>query len=173
MFRRSAVARVVPRALPLAALIAGLGATILLSPRPLLVWNVSASAPRGLYVVRPDAPVGLGDMVLAWAPDTARALAARRHYLPGNVPLIKRVAAGAGDRICGHGATITVNGVAVATRLRRDRQHRPLPAWLGCRTLGEGEYLLLMPNAESFDGRYFGPTTRRAILGKVTPLWTR
>jgi len=154
--------------------IAGLGATMIDPPAPRLVWNASASAPRGLYRVSPDAAVAAGDMVIARTPTPWRGLAARRHYLPANVPLVKRVAATSGDRVCAHGRTISINGIAAATRRMRDGRGRLLPWWDGCRHLREGEAFLLMAGAaDSFDGRYFGPTPARDILGKAQLLWLR
>src|SRR3546814_11532003 len=67
-----------------------LGLTMAFPPAPRLVWNASASAPIGLYAVTPGAPVGPGDMVIARVPDPWRMLAARRHYLPANVPLDRK-----------------------------------------------------------------------------------
>ena len=48
----------------------------------LLVWNASASAPIGLYRVHSGGPIRSGDMVVAWTPEPARSLAARRNYHP-------------------------------------------------------------------------------------------
>jgi len=143
------------------------------SPVPRLVWNVSASAPMGPYAVSPGAPLARGDMVAARTPLVVRALAAARRYVPANVPLVKRVAAVPGDRVCTIGAVVSVNGVEAARRLARDPSGRPMPWWRGCRLLHSDEYLLLMPAAASFDGRYFGPIHRRDILGKAVPLWAR
>jgi hypothetical protein len=88
----------------LALLGAGLAVTIAAPPRPILVWNASASAPVGLYAVAATAPLKTGDMVIARIPGRYRQMAARRHYLPANVPLVKRVAAEPGDTICARGA---------------------------------------------------------------------
>ncbi|GFE77428.1 S26 family signal peptidase [Novosphingobium sp. TCA1] len=149
-----------------------LGATVVFPPAPRLVWNHSASAPIGLYRVVPGAHLMPGDMVVAWPPEHARALAARRHYLPAGVPLVKRVAGAAGDRICARGAAVTLNGAPAARRLFADPSGRRLPAWEGCLRLRQGSYLLLMNRRpDSFDGRYFGPTQERDILGKAVPLW--
>lgn len=154
--------------------IAALGASALLQTRPRLVWNLSASAPIGLYWTASAAhPLARGDFVLAHPPDDARALAAERGYLPSHVPLVKRVAALPGDEICASGSTVLINGRQVAERLARDGQGRPLPGWEGCRTLDDREVFLLMEGLSgSFDGRYFGPTAITAILGKLVPLWT-
>ncbi len=150
---------------------ASLGATTIAPPLPRLLWNASASAPIGLYGVTPGAPVKRGDMVIAWPPAGPRALAARRHYLPGNVPLVKRVAAIAGDRVCAIGGVIFVGGDRVAERRARDSLGRPLPWWHGCKTLRDGALFLLMDAPASFDGRYFGPTSAPDVIGKATPLW--
>jgi type IV secretory pathway protease TraF len=49
-----------------------------------------------------------------------------------------------------------------------------MPWWRGCRTLRDGEYLLLIPGvAASFDGRYFGTTQARDIVGTARLLWPR
>ena len=148
-------------------------ASLLWSPPTLLVWNASASAPIGLYRVFPGAPLGRGAMVAAWTPEPVRSLAAARHYLPANVPLIKRVAASAGDRVCAAGESVAIAGRPAVRRLQADPQGRPMPWWTGCRTLAPGEHFLLMDSPLSFDGRYFGPTRERAILGRAEHLWLR
>ena len=155
------------------AAMAALGAPVALAPAPRLLWNASASAPVGLWRVAPGAAVERGDMVAARLAEPWRGLAARRHYLPANVPLLKRVAAGPGDRICAAGEAVTINRRVVARREPVDAAGREMPGWRGCILLRDGEYLLLMDVRSSFDGRYFGPTARRDIIGKATPLWLR
>lgn len=154
-----------------AAGIALVGVTIALPPRPRLVWNASASAPLGLYGLAPDAVVRRGDMVIAWAPPSARRLAAARRYLPINVPLVKRVAGAPGDRVCARQSAIFVEGRRVAERSTHDAAGRELPWWRGCRTLKDGDVLLLMDSPASFDGRYFGPSREQDVIGTATPLW--
>jgi conjugative transfer signal peptidase TraF len=168
---RSRRRRLARRSLPIAGLATAVVATIALPPRPLLVWNATASAPIGLYRVG-GADLAAGDMVIAWPPAGARDFAARRHYLPANVPLVKRVAAEPGDTICALGMKIFVNSHRIAERLVRDGAGRPMPWWTGCVTLRRGALFLLMSDSPaSFDGRYFGPTGRDDIVGKATPLW--
>ncbi len=160
-----------------AALI-GLGIGLLLGtiahpPMPRLIWNASASAPMGLYLIMPAAPLKVGDIVAARAPDGARQLAATRGYLPSGVSLVKRVVAMEGSRICALRSRIIVNGRTVAHRRKRDAEGRAMPWWSGCRWLKRGEVLLLNRAAASFDSRYFGPVGRTAILGKAVLLWQR
>lgn len=142
-------------------------------PAPRLVWNASASAPLGLYAVTPGATVEPGDMVIARVPDRFRRLAAERRYLPMNVPLVKRVAAQAGDEVCALGQEIFVNGGWTVERRLADGQGRPMPTWSGCIRLHGRQLFLLMDSPASFDGRYFGATEERDIIGKARLLWRR
>lgn len=153
--------------------IAALAATIALPPRPRLVWNASASAPIGLYAVGDAEWVRVGDMVIARVPASVRMLGARRHYIPANVPLVKRVAAVPGDQVCALGHDLFVNGRWIGERLTVDGQGRPMPWWSGCVMLQGGAVLLLMDSPASFDGRYFGPTQASDVIGKARLLWTR
>lgn len=138
-----------------------------------LVWNVSASAPPGLYGVKRGGTVRRGDMVVARLPGPIRSLAAGRRYLPANVPLVKRVAAVVGDRVCANGRDVRINGRLAATRLERDLSGRPMPRWAGCRRLEAGELFLLMDGIRSFDGRYFGISRKTDVLGRAELLWAR
>jgi conjugative transfer signal peptidase TraF len=144
-----------------------------LPPAPRLVWNASASVPTGLYAVSPGGAVAPGEMVIAWVPGPYRRLAAARRYLPMNVPLVKQVAAYAGDEICALGTEIFINGQRVATRRELDAAGRAMPWWTGCRMLRGRQFFLLMDNPSSFDGRYFGPTEGRDVIGKARLLWRR
>ena len=156
----------------LAVGIAGLTLCVV-HPAARLIDNASASAPLGFYWLDRNAPLRRGDFVLAWAPPAARHLAAARGYLPFDVPLVKRIVALRGDHICADGDTIFVNGRAVTTRLTTDSKGRALPHWQGCQVLGHSAVFLLMASVpDSFDGRYFGPIQRHAVIGRLTPLWT-
>jgi conjugative transfer signal peptidase TraF len=139
---------------------------------PLLVWNASASSPRGLYVLASQAPA-TGDFVIAWPPAVAAGMAASRGYLPRGVPLLKTVAAGPGDHVCARGPYTRVNGMLAATRRRVDGAGRVLPWWSGCRVLRPGEVLLLGHGSPgSFDSRYFGPVPANRIVGRARLLWS-
>jgi conjugative transfer signal peptidase TraF len=144
-------------------------------PAPRLVWNASASSPVGLYRIGPAYRVRPGDWALAWTPAGARRLAAERHYLPRNVPLVKHVAAAAGDTVCADGAAISVNGRRVAVRRRTDPSGRAMPwLWTGCERLRGGDLLLVSPGQPlAFDGRYFGISRGRDVIGSARLLWRR
>ena len=133
----------------------------------------AASAPIGLYAVAPGAFVEPGDMVVARLPKRYRLLAASRHYLPTNVPLVKRVAAYAGDEVCALGRDIFINGRRIASRRAVDAAGLPMPWWSGCLVLRGRQLFLLMDSPSSFDGRYFGPTEGIDVIGKARLLWRR
>lgn len=146
--------------------------SIFARPRPLLLWNASSSSAIGLYAVTSATGVRAGDTVIAWAPARDRRLAAIRRYVPYHVPLVKSVAAVAGDRVCGKRDRLLVNGRSRAVRRSSDPSGRPMPWWLGCRRLDRGEVLLLSGDALAFDGRYFGPTSASELVGRARLLWT-
>lgn len=160
---------------PRAAILLAAGAALaaLFVPHtPRLVWNATASAPIGLYWLSSSRDLAIGDLVLAEPPGWVRPLAAKRGYLPLNVALVKRIVALSGDKICAVNRRIAINGHIVTVQQERDASHRPLPHWFGCRTLRPGEVFLLMAGVPaSFDGRYFGPVSRHAVLGKLRSLW--
>lgn len=158
--------------------VAAIGAAIVLGsaafpPAPRLVWNGSASAPIGLYSVAYGALAEPGDMVIARVPVPFRRLAATRRYLPMNVPLVKRVAAAAGDEVCALGQEIFVNSRWIAQRGLADGAGRPMPMWSGCVRLRGRQLFLLTDAPASFDGRYFGVTEGGDIIGKARLLWAR
>ena len=143
--------------------------------RPLVVWNATASTPVGLWRVLPAASrkhLRVADYVLFWPDRRSAQLFARRGYLPRDVPLLKRVAAVAGQAVCERDGEVAVDGCAVARALPVDGSGRRLAAWSGCGRLPNGEIFVLIPSVPtSLDGWYFGPTPIRAVIGRVTPLW--
>lgn len=153
---------------------AGLFACLALcaTPRPRLLLNTTASVPIGLYGLSSPGSPRVGDLVVM-TPD--RALAAfldHRGWLPRGVPLIKPVAAIAGQSVCRVGQVVTIDGRSAARALVADGHGRPLPIWNGCRVLGPGEVFLLAPAFGSLDGRYFGITDGAQVLARARPLLT-
>jgi len=139
---------------------------------PRLVFNTTASAPLGFYLVDAGAPT-VGDIVVVRPPRDLALWMAGRGYLPSNVPLIKRVAASGGQTVCGQQGQVSIDGVSVAITLPNDRLGRRLAPFTGCVQLADGDVFLLntgMP--DSFDGRYFGPLPRDAVVGRATAIWT-
>ncbi len=129
----------------------------------LALVNESPSLPEGLYARRFGAEIERGVVVAIPQPAAARAYLGDLG-MPGDVALIKRVAAAGGDRVCVEGAQVlTPDGVW--TVRSRDRGGAILPRWSGCRRLAPDELFLLGDTAGSFDSRYFGPVARSEVLG--------
>lgn len=136
--------------------------------RPAIIYNPSNSVPTGFYARLNDAPQR-GDFVTVAAASVAPKYAALRGYADATDHFLKRVAAAQGQVVCAEGATISVDGVRVASRSERDRVGRLLPTWRGCHTLAADEVFLLGDTDDSFDGRYWGPTPMLNIEG----VWAR
>jgi conjugative transfer signal peptidase TraF len=138
-----------------------------------LVYNPSESAPRGWYGVGLPRDLGIGTFALVSLPDVFASLADERRYLPRSVPLLKRVAAVSGQRVCERDGLVEIDGSPVTHARRVDGAGRRLDAWAGCQTLVEGELFLLSATADSsFDSRYFGPIDHMRVIGRAVPVWT-
>lgn len=139
---------------------------------PRLLFNTTASAPLGFYLVSPG-EVAKGDLAVVTPPRDLALWLAARHYLPANVPLLKEVAAVGGQHVCSLRGEIRIDGAPVAQARRHDRWGRSLPVYTGCRPLQSDEVFLLNRRApQSLDGRYFGPMAARQIVGRAHPIWT-
>lgn len=144
--------------------------------RVLVVYNPSDSVPRGWYRIdrmESAASLHIGSIVLARLPAGVATFAAQRGYLPGGVPILKRIGALAPQSVCVREQLVRIDGAVVASVRTHDGAHRPLQAWPQCRALAGGELFLLGDaNPASFDSRYFGPISASAVLGVARPLWT-
>lgn len=147
-------------------------AALAVPTRPLVLWNVTASVPVGLYRLSSPANLRQGDLVVVRPDPDLAAMLAMNGWLPSGVPLLKPVMALSGQRVCRSGATIAIEGRPVARALSHDGRGRRLPRWSGCRRLGPGEVFLLSSAPGSLDGRYFGPTAASQILARARPIWT-
>ncbi|HHY51469.1 MAG TPA: S26 family signal peptidase, partial [Alphaproteobacteria bacterium] len=127
----------------------------------------------GLYSIEPERSPEVTDLVAVRAPEPLASFLADGGYLPRGVPLLKRVAALPGQRVCRTALAITVDDVPMGDALDRDRRGRPLPIWQGCRLVENGElFLMNWQVRDSLDGRYFGPLPAIAVIGRATPLYT-
>ena len=60
-------------------------------------------------------------------------------YLPRGVPLLKHVAALAGQTVCRIGRSVTVDAIEMGDARERDGRGRALPVWEGCRVIGQAK----------------------------------
>ncbi len=150
-----------------------LGVMSIVSVAPKLIWNASASTPIGLYAIERDRSLEIADLVAVRAPGPLATFMIQRGYTAPDVPLMKRVAALPGQRICRSGKTITIDTVPMGDALERDRLGRPLPVWQGCRIVAPDELFFMNWEVnDSLDGRYFGPLPASTVIGRATPLYT-
>ncbi len=150
-----------------------IGAVATPKQEPALVWNATASAPVGLYVLQPVSSLHAMDLVAIKPPEPIARFLANGGFLPRGVLLLKHVLALAGQTVCRFDRRILVDDNEVGVAKDRDHLNRPLPAWQGCQRLSRDEIFVLNPFVpESLDGRYFGPIPLSSIVGRAMPLWT-
>jgi len=143
--------------------------------------NTTTSMPRGLYC-SVGGPVTTGAWVSVCLPPEIARFGVERSYLGagacpnGTEPVLKVVAAVAGDVVQVTVAGVAVNGelLAHSRPLERDRGGRELVAYSsGALTLAPGELWLHSPFEErSWDSRYFGPVSATCVTDVVAPLVT-
>lgn len=127
-----------------------------------LVWNFTPSIPVGLYRVE-DRSWGKSDRVALKPSGPLLETLQQSGVLKHGRLLMKRVAAVAGDNVCRVGLQVLVNGAPIV--LARDDE--TLPTWSGCIALQQGQVFLLGETDDSFDGRYFGVTSAKDVVGPV------
>ena len=149
-----------------------MSALMLTSPRPIFVWNMSASAPVGLYALHRSNQYRHGDLIALTPTQSQADYLSQRGYLDKGALLLKHVAALNGQLACRQDNHILIDGRIVATAQRHDHLGRDLPQWRGCRRLIADEMFLLNAAPDSLDSRYFGPFHTRSVIGRATPLWT-
>jgi conjugative transfer signal peptidase TraF len=149
-----------------------LGSSAFVDPPKTLIWNASTSAPVGLYAVQAANDLAVTDLVAVMPPPLIAEFLADRGYLPNGMPLLKRILALPGQTICRNGLDILAYGATYGRARERDKTGRKLPVWQGCRRLADGELFLMNDAPDSVDGRYFGPFSRRSVIGRALPVWT-
>ncbi len=145
--------------------------------------NTTASMPRGVWrVTSSDAPLRRGEIVTVCPPNTQPVRqGAQRGYIPagscpgGYEPLVKPIAATAGDVVAVSAQGVMVNGQPVqgTAQLAQDSAGRPLrPFPAGAYPVAAGEvWLLSGHDPRSFDSRYFGPVPAANVRGEARPVW--
>ena len=128
--------------------------------------NLSPSVPRGLYrLTAVRAPLARGTLVMLPVP------ASMQPWRPWLVPLLKPVAAVAGDWVCVRDAHVWVHGQDYGLQ-HAQAAGQWLPQWRGCRVLEEGEVFLASPAPKSLDSRYFGIVRITALTAQAIPVLT-
>jgi type IV secretory pathway protease TraF len=145
-------------------------ASSLAEVRPILVWNPTASASRGLYRIAPPSGLQAGDLVLLRPDPASAAIYAERGYLSVWVSCEAHWRGA-----CAYASTPVKwrSMIAVADALPIDGRGRPMTPWAGCRTLRDGELFVAQCRcARLARGRYFGPSLVSSVIGRAVPVWT-
>lgn len=132
--------------------------------------NQTDSMPRGLYMAdRSERNPQVGDLALVKPPPYALELGCVPHP---SYQLIKRVIAGAGQRVCIKGLRLQIDGQDMGQGHVKTRHGQWVtPSWSGCQTLGPDEVFVLGEHPRSCDSRVLGPLPKAAILAKAYPVW--
>jgi type IV secretory pathway protease TraF len=142
-------------------------AVIVVGSLPWTCLNLTGSAPRGLWLKsRVPAVVERGMWVILPAP------ASVKPWVRGWWPLLKPVAAVAGERVCIMKETLWIRGQSYG-RVFAVANGRELPSLReGCATVSAGEVFLASAVRASMDSRYFGAVPVSALTAQATPLLT-
>jgi len=137
-----------------------------------LTYQISASMPRGFYLIKPAEKIKRGDIIVFYPPKKIATFLLQHKWIAPDKLLMKHVAAITGDYVCKHNATIFINHKKVAHITHYYAPGKPLPSKPFCTTLKKNQYLALSTKIKrSFDGRYFGPIDKKTIVGKAVKLF--
>ena len=128
--------------------------------------NLSPSVPRGVYrLAAVSPPLARGTLVVLPVPRAVRRWHSRWQ------PLLKPIAALAGDLVCAQADGLWIVGQAYGP-VYPEAGGAPLPRLQGCVRVPAGAVFLASPAPRSLDGRYFGMTPVATITAQATPLLT-
>lgn len=145
--------------------IVGLVAAAVVATR-FVTLNISASVPVGLYrrTAVPQ-PLSRGDLVILPVP---------RSVWPWHnrwLPLLKPVAAIAGDVVCNIEDELWIDGVGYRL-IYTQAYGELLPHLEDCEMVPVGHVFLASPASKSLDSRYIGSVRIDVLSAGAIPLWT-
>jgi len=133
--------------------------------------NLSPSVPVGFYRLAPlSVPLARGTLVVLPVPASIQAFHSRW------VPLLKPVAAVAGDVVCVWGETLWVWDQTAAAAptwyglVWQAHEGKPLPRVEGCHLVEDGTVFLASTAPNSLDSRYYGAVPITTLTAHAFPL---
>ena len=142
-------------------------------------WARTTSIPPGIYRVTHNS----ADPLASFCPTgEASTVSVARHYRDeawtcpdGHAPLLKPIAARAGDVVTVTHSQITVNGQPLrnSKAFAFDGQHLPMHRWPeGTYHVAPGTiWVISTYNIGSYDSRYYGPIVLSSVLHYGHPVW--
>ena len=129
--------------------------------------NVSGSLPYGLYRLAPiPHPLARGTVVLLPVPESVQ------HVWSQWVPLLKPVAAVAGDTVCSTEGRLCINGEDYGPILRTAHGTHLPHRLQGCCVVQDGEVFLASHVGNSLDSRYFSCVRIGDLTAHAIPIFT-
>lgn len=133
--------------------------------------NLTPSEPVGIYRV---AAGGAERGVLIWLKQpTGPAAAVLHRYAPANIPLIKRVAAVAGDIVQVGTSGVHIDGTLWpdSAPLASDAEGHSFRAYpLGIYCIPAGQLWVMSEHPRGIDSRYFGPVAQTSVISRLVPV---
>jgi conjugative transfer signal peptidase TraF len=161
---------------PLFLLLFIVGAAVFLLDQH-LIFNITSSIPRGVYVNKTKKQVNKGDIVAICLPDSLRQEGLEKGYLgrsiycQGTTPLIKEVVAIPNDRIIVRQNAMRVNNNVYAIPIyNQDSVGHALRRFPEGTYRAQGYWVLGTHNQRSWDSRYFGEINPACILCILRPV---
>lgn len=139
--------------------------SILFSGKNFILFNVTPSLPRGVYLLLPAKNIKRGDTVVFDVPEELR----KYEYIPKYTKLLlKNVGALANDKVSIKDDMLYINDSSYGKIYVKDGQGTILPK-LNENELQpkNNEFLPLAPHQNSFDGRYYGTIKLDKVKNKA------
>ena len=139
----------------------------------ILVYNHTASLPIGWYLILPYREYQVNDIVVFRPTEEIEELAVQRGWKQPGEPMLKQIGAleNMTWQIADNGQ-FYIGSAYWGQVAEQDSNGRPLPKLCGTYTVPHGNFLPVVKNPGSFDGRYYGTMPLNNILYSVVPLIT-
>lgn len=136
-----------------------------------LTYQVTASLPKGIYLIYPTKNINRGDIVIFYPPNNAKIFLAKNKWAPLSNILMKKVVGMPNDFVCNKDSKVIVNKKYFGKMYYFYAKGKRMPYVSFCAKLQSEQYLLLSNFIDrSYDGRYFGPVYRNQIIAKAKKL---
>ena len=134
--------------------------------------NISSSLPYHIYLRIPNIYTAAGDYVVYIPPKEVKDIAASRGWMKEETFFLKEIGGVAGDSYyISKDLNFYINGKYVGKVSATDKENRPMPFNPGLNIIPEDSFMPIGTNPKSFDGRYTGAVSNKAIIAKVIPIF--